>query len=75
MRSTYPAHLILLHSIILTIFDTGKGKVVPDLSQAPRYENVWRIGGIAPRIFNLGGDWLGLCSDRFTAGEKVAGTH
>jgi hypothetical protein len=34
-----------------------KGKVLPVLSQAPRHEDVLGIGGIAPRILDLGIRW------------------
>jgi len=31
-----------------------KGKVVPALNYAPHLQDVWRSGGISPRILNLG---------------------
>jgi hypothetical protein len=31
-----------------------KGKVIHVLNQAPRHEDVWESGGIAPRILSLG---------------------
>jgi hypothetical protein len=34
-----------------------KGKFVPVLNQAPRHEDVWGSGGIAPCILNLGTRW------------------
>jgi hypothetical protein len=36
---------------------SAKIKVVPVLKYAPRHENVWRTGGIAPSILNLGAVW------------------
>jgi hypothetical protein len=32
-------------------------KVVPFLNQVPRNEDVWRSGGIASRVFNVGSRW------------------
>jgi hypothetical protein len=35
----------------------GKSKVVSALNKIPRYEGVWRSGGITPRIINLYTRW------------------
>jgi len=39
-----------------------KGKVVPVLKLIPRHEDVLWIGGIAPRILNLGTRWRWVVS-------------
>jgi hypothetical protein len=36
-----------------------KVTVYPVIKTAPRYEDLWGSGGIAPRILNLGNRWSG----------------
>jgi hypothetical protein len=38
----------------MTMNGKGKGKAVPVLNSSPRHEDVYRSGGIAPRIFDFG---------------------
>jgi hypothetical protein len=55
-----------------------KGKFVPVLNYAPRHEDVWGSGDIAPPFLTLaldGGEWSASCPSRFTPGERVDGTH
>jgi hypothetical protein len=39
---------------VLNITENGKGKVTPQLNEAPRQEDVWGNGGMAASILSLG---------------------
>jgi len=51
---------------VATLSGEGRGKVVPVFNEAPRHEDVWGSGGIAPRILKHGTRWRWVV--RFTPG-------
>jgi hypothetical protein len=45
------------------------------LTQHHAMKMYWGSGGIAPHIFDLGGEWSASCPSCFTPRERPPGTH